>query len=209
MWRDNAATLVVMILLSLALMSINKAAWIILGILALIGAIYLAFRRGTGLGHEACSVKATVDRAADPASKMHGQLDDKYMAQAYSPRRAMKGALLCALVPFVCSCAYIISMLVGAEPLILPTRLAAWVLALPFWPLVAHWFETYDTLAPALVAVFLISPFVLPMATYAGYLQGPKLWAKTEKAMAEGKRRAKAKSRVVKKSVPRQQKPEI
>ena len=85
----------------------------------------------------------------------------------------------------------------------------AWVLALPFWPLVAHWFETYDSLAPALVAVFLISPFVLPLCMFAGYMQGPKLWQKSERAMAQGRRRAKARSRVVKKRAPKVRGPEI
>jgi hypothetical protein len=50
---------------------------------------------------------------------------------------------------------------------------------------------------------------VLPAATCAGYLQGPKLWKKTEEAMAKGKRRAKARSRIVKKNKPRVQKPQI
>ena len=60
-----------------------------------------------------------------------------------------------------------------------------------------------------LVLVLMVSPFVIPTFTFMGYLQGPRLWENTEKAMARGKRRAKAKSRIVKKNKPREQKPQI
>ena len=65
------------------------------------------------------------------------------------------------------------------------------------------------TIIPAIVAMLMISPFILPGCTCLGYLQGPRLWARTEDAMKQGRRRAKARARVGKKMVPRQQKPEI
>ena len=210
MWKENAGTLVILILVSGALMTINVNAWIIIGILSLVGGIWMNWQRGRAMGHEACSVRDTVERASDPASGMHGQLDEKYMARAYSVPKALKGVAVCAAIPFACGVIYILCMLFFRnEAAQLVTRILAWVLALPFWPLVAHWFETYDSLAPALVAVFLISPFVLPLAYFAGYLQGPKLWAHTEQAMKEGRRRAKAKSRVVRKPVRKPRGPEI
>ena len=56
----------------------------------------------------------------------------------------------------------------------------------------------------------MISPFILPLFQFWGYMQGPKLWKKTEQAMADGRRRAKARSRIVKKNkLPRTMKPEI
>ena len=45
--------------------------------------------------------------------------------------------------------------------------------------------------------------------TFLGYLQGPKLWARTEEAMKQGRRRAKANARMRKKWVPQPKKPEI
>ena len=107
-------------------------------------------------------------------------------------------------------CLYIACSLLGIEPMIIPTRILSWLLAMPFWPVVLHWYQTFDRLTATVAAVLMISPFVLPLVCFAGYLQGPRLWAKSEKAMAEGKRRARAKSRVVRrKPTPRIQKPEI
>ena len=83
------------------------------------------------------------------------------------------------------------------------------VMAVPYWPLIMHWHEDFVALTPAIGIMLLLSPFVLPACTFAGYLQGPRLWAQTEVAMKEGRRRAKAKARVGKKLAPRQQKPEI
>ena len=73
------------------------------------------------------------------------------------------------------------------------------------------YFRLLSALVPmAVAAVLMISPFVLPLCTFAGYMQGPKLWAKSEEAMAQGRRRARAKSRVAqKKRAPRVRKPEI
>ena len=122
--------------------------------------------------------------------------------------------LLCvlatALVPYLIGCAYIVLSLLKVDSLAVPMRLVSWVVASPYWPCILPWTHTFDRLTGAVAAVLMISPFVMPLVTFAGYMQGPKLWAKSEKAMAEGKRRAKAKSRVVrKKRVPRSQRPEI
>ncbi len=210
MWRTNAVSLMLLILLNLALFSLGTLPWIVLGLLCLAGAMFLSFRRGMGFGHQACGILNTVERAEDPQSPTHGQLDDKVVRRAWSRSTGVRAMLASALVPYVAGCLYIGCTLLKVEPLILPTRVVSWVLALPFWPAVAHWNATFDRLTPSIVAVLMISPYVLPLCAFAGYLQGPKLWARSEKAMAEGRRRAKAKSRVVrKKPVPRSQRPEI
>ncbi len=211
MWRTNVATLVLMIFVNLGLFSLqNQTAWMVLGLLLLAGSLYLAFRQGMGFGHEACGLLQTVKKAQDPASPTHGQIDEKVAKRAWSVGNGIRAVLSFALPAYVIGCAYIICTLAGFDALALPLRLISWVLAAPYWPCVLPWTQTFDRLTPAVVAVLMISPFVLPLATFAGYMQGPRLWAKSEKAMAEGKRRAKAKSRVVrKKRTPRSQRPEI
>lgn len=89
-------------------------------------------------------------------------------------------------------------------------RLVTFVLALPFWPVLAFWQSQYVTLSAASITLLVVYPFVWPSILYLGYLQGPKLWKHTEEAMVKGKRRAKARSRIVKKNKnPRAQKPMI
>ena len=209
MWRGHAITLFILIVVDLALMSLGGAAWIVLGLLVLLAAMYLSFRRGMAFGHEACGILATVNRAEDPESPAHGQLDAKVVRRAYSRWRGLKGTLLSALVPYVASCAYMISALLGWKGLLVPARATSLILALPYWPALSHWYASFEKLTPAIAAMLMISPFVLPLCCYAGYLQGPKLWARSEAAMAEGRRRARAKSRVVRNRPPKPQKPEI
>ena len=88
-------------------------------------------------------------------------------------------------------------------------RVLAWLASLPFWPFIAWKYEVFTTLEWPIVLVLMASPFVIPGFTLLGYLKGPALWKKTEEAMAQGKRRAKAKSRIVKKNKTREQKPQI
>ena len=209
MWRSNAVALLILIILDLALLSIGGLAWIVLGILALLAALYLAWRRGMAFGHDACSLLETVRRAEDPESPAHGQLDAKVINRAWSRWRGLKGTLLSALVPYVAGCAYIVCVLLKLDAAIIPTRAAGLLLAMPYWPILQPFYESFDRLTPAIAGMLMISPFVMPLCCYAGYLQGPKLWAKSEAAMAQGKRRAKAKSRVVRRRQPKPQKPEI
>lgn len=211
MFKANVTTLVLMIFLNLALFTLNNPlAWTILGLLLLAGSLFMSYRQGMGFGHEACGLLETVRRAEDPESPAHGQLDEKVIKRAWSVNTGVRGVLAVAVGPYIIGCLYIASTLLNIEPLILPMRLVSWIVAAPYWPCILPWTQTFDRLTGAVAAVLMISPFVLPLCTFAGYMQGPKLWAKSEKAMAEGKRRAKAKSRVArKKRVPRSQRPEI
>ena len=210
MWKANATTLFLLILLNLALFAIGTTPWMVLGIIALAGAMFLCWRQGMDFGHNACGILETVKRAEDPESPAYGQLDEKIIRRAWSVNRGLKGVMAAALIPYAAGCLYIACSLLNIEFLIIPTRVISWVLAVPFWPVVLHWNDVFDRLTPIVAAVLMISPFVLPLCTFAGYMRGPKLWEKSEKAMAEGRRRARAKSRIHrKKSRPREQKPEI
>lgn len=210
MWKANAAEMVILIFLNLALFSLGNTPWMVLGLILLAVGIFTSFRRGMDFGYQAYSILDTVKRAQDPTSPAHGQLEPNVTKRAWSVSTGIRAVLASALLPYAAGCLYIASMLLKIEPLILPTRLFSWVLAMPFWPLILHWTQTFDHLTGGIAAVLMISPFILPLSIFAGYMQGPKLWAKSEKAMAEGKRRAKAKSRVNrKKRAPRVQKPEI
>lgn len=210
MWKSNATTLFLLILLNLALFSLGTTPWLVLGLICLAASMFFTYRQGMAFGHRACGISNMVDKARDPESPTHGQLDEKVIREAWSVNRGVKGVLASALIPYVAGCVYIACSLLKIEPMILPTRLVSWVLAVPFWPVVLHWYDSFDRLTGVVAAVLMISPFVLPLCCFAGYLQGPKLWAKSEQAMKEGRRRARAKSRVVrKKRVPRSQRPEI
>ena len=207
MWKTCVFTTVLLIFLNLGLFTLNNnLAWTILGLILLLGSLYLVYRQGMGFGHEACRLLATlkeVDGARSP-------VDEKVAKRAWSVNRGVKAVLATALVPYLIGCAYIVLSLLKVDSLAVPMRLVSWVVASPYWPCILPWTHTFDRLTGAVAAVLMISPFVMPLVTFAGYMQGPKLWAKSEKAMAEGKRRAKAKSRVVrKKRVPRSQRPEI
>lgn len=208
-WKTNIITLCLLIFLNLFAFSFGTTAWTIIGLLLLVGAMYLSFRQGMAIGREACSILKTVNHAMDSDSAQHALLDKNYISQTWSVARGVKSIFASALIPYVAGCVYIICTLLEIEPMILPSRVIAWVLALPYWPIITHWYQEFTRLEPAIVAILMVSPFVLPLCTFAGYLQGPKLWKKTEEAMAQGKRRAKAKSRIVKKKQPKVQKPEI
>lgn len=204
MWKTNVVTLVMLIFLNMGLFALNNMlAWTILGLVLLAGALFLSFRQGMTYGHEACRLRATLGAAT-------GSVEAKVAKSAWSVHTGVKAVLAVALPTYVVGCAYIVCSLLKVEPLVMPLRLISWVLAAPYWPCMLPFSQTFDRLTGWVAAVLMISPFIMPLCTFAGYLQGPKLWAKSEKAMAEGKRRAKAKSRVVrKKRVPRSERPEI
>lgn len=210
MWKSVLGIQLLLIFLNFALFMLGTTPWMVLGLILLVSGLYLCFRQGMAMGHKACSILGTLRNAADPKNPNHGQVEAKVARQAWSAQTGLRAALVTALPPYVIGCLYIVSSLLHFSPLDMITRVVSWVLALPYWPVVLAWTHTFDRLTPTVVAVLMISPFVMPLCCYAGYLQGPKLWAKSEKAMAEGRRRAKAKSRVNRpKRTPRAQKPEI
>lgn len=214
MWSTNALALALLIGANLAASFAGEALWMLIGIAALLLMLYFCFRQGMGIGHGACGISGTIERARNAGEKVYAQLDGKYLSQAWSRRNALKGLLLSALIPYAAGGVYIIMNLlwhagVIPELPVIIARVAAWLLSLPFWPIIMHWHADFVTVTPAIAAMLLISPFVLPTATALGYLQGPRLWARTEDAMKQGRRRAKARARVGKKLASRQQKPEI
>ena len=210
MWKANATTLALLIVLNLALFTLGTTPWMVLGLILLAGGLFISYRQGMGFGHEACSLSQLVEKARDPESPSYGQVDAAVEKRAWSSWTGFRGVLASALVPYVAGCVYIILSLLKVHPADMVARLVSWVLALPYWPAMLPFSQTFDRLTAPVAAVLMISPFVLPLCTFAGYMQGPKLWARSEKAMAEGRRRAKAKSRVVrKKRTPRSQRPEI
>lgn len=188
----------------------NMTVFGVLGILVLFGGCFIAMRQGAAIGHEACSISHSLQRVAEDASKVQN-LDKKMFARAFSMHTALKAVFAGALIDYVINAAYIILMLLGTQEtsgLLMGSRLVSFAVSIPYWSIVSFWHETYNVITWDIVAVLMIGPFLLPIAQYIGYKQGPALWAKTEKAMADGKRRAKARSRIVKKKA-RGQHPEI
>ncbi len=214
MWATNAIALAILIGANLAASFAGEALWLLIGVAGLLIMLYFCFKQGMATGHGACGISGTVARAREAGESVYAQLDKKYLSQAWCPLNAVKGLLVSALIPYTVGAAFIIldmlwrSGAIPEQPVIV-ARVLAWLLSLPYWPLIMHWHENFVTVTPAIAAMLLISPFVLPAATALGYMQGPRLWARTEDAMKQGRRRAKARARVGKKLAPRQQKPEI
>lgn len=214
LWQTSATALVILIVLNLLYAGLNPLAWQVLGILSLLGMMVFCFFQGQRVGHGACGVSSTVDAARAAGEKVYGQLDRKYLSQAWSRTNGVKGVLAGALIPYAVGGVYIILSLLwrlhpGLETAATVARIPAWLLSLPYWPLIMRFHESFVQLTPDIAAMLLITPFILPLCVYFGYLRGPKLWARTEDAMRQGRRRAKARARVGKKLAPRTQKPEI
>lgn len=209
MWKACAVQQALLIILNLAVISLGRAPWLILGALALLAGAYFSFRRGMGFGHEACALLDSVRSVQAHEGPGRDQLDDKLLRRTWSRDRGLRGVLASALVPYAASCFYMAAAIVPLRRVLVPARVAALFLAMPFWPLVGYWFESMDQMHPAIIAMLMISPFVLPLCMFAGYMQGPKLWQKSERAMAQGRRRAKARSRVGQRRAPKPPKPEI
>lgn len=189
----------------------NMTVFMALGLVILLAGCFMAFKQGVGMGHEACSVSASLKHIVN--SDKADQVEPKMLKQAYSMSNGVKSLFAGALIDYVINAVYIICMLLKVDEVpLLITRLASYVMVIPYWPIVSHWHEVFNVLTWDIVALLMISPFLLPAIQLAGYCQGPKSWAKTEKAMADGKRRAKARSRIGRKKktgVPRSQRPEI
>ncbi len=209
MWKTNALRHVLLIVVNLALMTVGNLPWMVLGLLVLLAGMYLAFRQGMGAGHEACGILDSVRRIQASEGPGKDQLDGKVLARAWSAERGLKGMLVSALIPYVAGCFYIVAALLKLSAVVVPARVVSLIFALPFWPVLINWYETFEVLRPAIAVLLMVSPFVLPLCFYTGYMQGPRLWKRSEQAMAQGLRRAKAKSRIVRKRVPKPQKPEI
>lgn len=187
----------------------NMTVWTILGLLLLVGSCYMSFRQGQGSGHEACSVSRSIERAIEGGKA--AQVTPKMYKQAWSRSTAVKSVFAGALIGYVINVVYIILSLVDVnETVLLVSRLISWIVVMPYWPILNHWYETYTMITPSVVALLMISPFIIPACHALGYMCGPRLWAQTEKAMADGRRRAKARSRIVKKNrKPKVKGPEI
>jgi len=207
----NAILLKIMLIfLTFTVFSFGKMTlFIILGLAILAGGCFLAFRQGAAMGHEACSISYSLKNIAERGDK---DADPRMARQAYNMSGAVKAAFAGALPDYLINVAYIVFMLLSVEETaLLIGRLASFIVVMPYWPIVAHWHEVYNVLTWDIVAVLMISPFLLPFCQLMGYRQGPAMWAKTEKAMADGKRRAKARSRIAnrKKRASKGQRPEI
>lgn len=208
MWKSSFALKVMLIIISLMISSFGDVIWRPLGILLLLGCCYIAYVQGKGQGHAACSVSKSVAHVMEDPEK-RAKIDKSLLAQAWSIETGLKGMFAGALTGYVINCIYIVVMLAKVEALIMPMRLASFAVTAPYWPLVSTWYDSYQTLGTGIVAVLMVGPFILPLCQFAGYRCGPKLWAKTEEAMAKGKRRARARSRIVRKNRSRVDKPEI
>ena len=214
MWKGVLSLKIAMIFLSLMVLSFgNSTVFILLGLVILLGGCFMAFRQGQGYGHEACSVKNSVERILADPDKAH-QIDPKMLGQMYSVSAGVKAVFAGGIIGYVVNAVYIIiTLLVKTETAaVWGARLASMMVSMPYWPVIHHWHETFTGLAPDMVIMLMAGPFLVPLCQFLGYLQGPKLWERTEKAMGEGKRRAKARSRIVRKKkngTPRSQRPEI
>ena len=207
MWKSTVLIKIVLVFIGFILFSIgSNVAWTILGSLVLLGCCWFMFRQGQNAGHESCAVTKSIERVEAEGKRA----DEGLYRQAWSRSNGVKSVFAGALFAYAVNAVYIIlSLLDVSEMAVMISRVASWVVTMPYWPVIAMFHETYVALTPDIVIVLMASPFLLPLCHYFGYLCGPKLWQNTEKAMIDGRRRAKARSRIVKKKAPRIQKPEI
>lgn len=214
LWQVSATALGLLIMVNLVLSALGELPWLVLSLVALAAMMFFCFRQGANLGHGASGVLSNVRDVRQSDPRAFEQLDRKYLSQAWSVSNGVRGVLAGALAPYAVGGVYIILTLLSWRSALFETpatvaRVAAWILSLPYWPIVMRGHEDFVQLTPDIAALLLISPFVLPLCTFAGYMQGPKLWARSEEAMRQGRRRAKARARVGKKMAPKVQKPEI
>ena len=211
MWKGMMTIKVLLVFVGMMLWSTGATAlWIAVGVLLLAGAGFISFRQGQGAGHEACGVSKSIVRVEHAQDKPR-EVDPKLLRESWSVANGVRAIFAGAAVGYFINAVYIVLTLTGIahDYVLFAARFLSLVATIPYYPIVVHWVPTYEALVPPLVAVMMIGPFLLPACQFAGYLCGPKLWEKTEKAMAQGKRRAKARSRIVKKRQPKIQKPEI
>lgn len=186
----------------------NTLLFVILGIILLLASCYLAFRQGQMAGHASCNISRTIEHARETGKTQ--TIEKKMYKQAWCVSNGVKSIFAGALIGYVLNVFYILSMLLLKEgPVVLVSRVLSLMITLPYWPIVAYWHESFTVITMDVVALLMVSPFIIPLCQFGGYMCGPQLWAKTEKAMAEGKRRAKARSRIGKKKVPKVKGPEI
>ena len=206
MWRSLLGIKIMMIVVGFMVFSIGvTGVWVGIGIALLLGSCVMVFRQGQGAGHEACAISKSV---ADIGVE---QADKKMLSQMWSKSNGIRSIFAGAAISYIINAIYIILTMVSApQTAQLIARLISWGITIPYWPLIALWHETYQFLTTDIILVLMISPFILPTIHFFGYMQGPKLWKKTEQAMADGRRRAKARSRIIKKKkIPRSMRPEI
>ncbi|MCQ2438022.1 MAG: hypothetical protein MJ099_06465, partial [Clostridia bacterium] len=186
----------------------NTLVWVIGGTLVLLIALYLLFRQGMQMGHESCSMTSTIESVT--ASGNAEKLEPVVFKKAWNKNNAIRLVLASGLVSYVINCFYIIMMQVHAgETLLLGSRLVSWLVSLPYWPILVYWHDNFTVLTPDIIVLLMVTPFILPAVTAIGYLQGPRLWAHSETAMKAGRRRAKARSRVMKTAKRQPKGPEI
>jgi len=210
-WRSNLIVYILLVFVGFIFFTFdNVILFIILGGLLLLGAMFMSYQNGQGAGHAACSVSNSLERV-NALGESTEKVDGKLLRQAWRKGNAIRIVLAGGAGGYIINCLYIVLSLLNAGDI--PevfSRIASFVVTIPFWPILAYWHETFMDLTPDVIVLLMASPFLLPACQAAGYLQGPALWAKTEKAMVDGKRRAKARSRIVrKKKTPRSAKPEI
>ena len=206
MWRSTLAIKILLVVIGFMVFSFGiTGLWVGVGVALLLAGALMVFRQGQSAGHEACAVSKSV--AAIGADKA----DKKMLSQMWSVSNGVRAIFAGAAVSYTINAIYIILSVVHApEIATFVSRLVSWVITMPYWPIIAAWHETYEFLTTDVILVLMISPFILPLVQFAGYMQGPKLWKKTEQAMVDGRRRAKARSRIVKKNkLPRSMRPEI
>jgi hypothetical protein len=200
MTKNVMLTKLVLIIMGMIFFSFgNTLLWIILSVIMLLVGAYISIRGGMGAGHEAASVSASIREISERNGNLNG-IDAKLFKKAWSKQTGLMTIFSGALFDYIVCCTYIIVMLLGGEGVLLfVSRVACWLCIVPYWPILVYSHPVFDVLTWDIAALLMIAPFLFPALQYIGYRQRPKLWKKTEEAMRQGKRRAKARSRIVRK----------
>ena len=174
--------------------------WPIIGTASLLAVSFILLRIGLAQGTKAYSLYSA------------GQQAGKTAFGSYDVSRVIRGCRAYVIIGYALSALYIAGWLIsagsagaaeaGLTTLTQITRLLCWLFALPFLPPAMFFTESLSSLSFAVIFVLALYPLWFPCMYLIGYTGGKKQYASMEKAMIKGRRRARARSRVMKNNKP-------
>ena len=169
MWKSTVLIKIVLVFIGFILFSIgSNVAWTILGSLVLLGCCWFMFRQGQNAGHESCAVTKSIERVEAEGKRA----DEGLYRQAWSRSNGVKSVFAGALFAYAVNAVYIIlSLLDVSEMAVMISRVASWVVTMPYWPVIAMFHETYVALTPDIVIVLMASTFLLPIQIWPAWTQ--------------------------------------
>jgi len=188
------------LLMAAMTMSFGLAFWPFVGTAAMIVSILILYRTGIASGLKGASLRATVEKSGKDADGAFDMVQMKKGLPGYVIVCYALSVLYLAVYAMTASSQ-------GGEAAALSTpvqitRLFCWIGALPFLPPATFLVGDLTGMSLPIIAVLAVYPLIFPAVYYFAYSRGPALWEARQDAMKKGRRRAKARSRVMKNNKP-------